>query len=205
MKKKEYLNIIWFFLWFISIFLGINLCAAENPHQEAQMIIDITAWPLTIWISGNTLKLNWTGWSIITWKFDTGTFWVDDQNWSTKYWTTISATDLVYESGDIKKVISNQNIQIKKWDEGLTRLHWSQWIENELVGINPALDSFQSLDKPIKYFTSDWAGTPNWKLCKYGNAPEIQIDLSDWDFSWCTTNFPCTYKWTLTYTLYEIE
>lgn len=205
MKKKEYLNIIWFFLWFISIFLGINLCNAENQHQEAQMIIDITAWPLTIWISGNTLKLNGTWWNIITWKFDTGTFWVDDRNWSTKYWTTISATDLIYESGDIKKIISNQNIKIKRWDEGLTRLHWSEWIENELIQINPTLDNFQSLDRPIRYFTSDWEGTPNWKLCKYGNAPEIQIDLSVWDFSWCTTNFPCTYKWTLTYTLYEIE
>ena len=131
---------------------------------------------------------------------------MDDQNWSTKYWTTISATDLVSGSGDDEKVIPSSNIKIKRWNDTPTMLSW--WYEgvyNTWVIINPILSGYQSLDKPIKYFIYDSDDVPNWKLWMYGDNPEILIDLSEWNFSWCTNSNPCTYKWTITYTLYEKE
>lgn len=206
MRKTRFFIVTWFVLWLLSTNFFIDSCNADSWSQniETQMIIDIDAWPLTIWISGSKIILNWTWWEFVTWKFD-WMFWVDDQNWSAKYWTTISATDLVFESWDTKKIISGENIKIKRWNNTPTLIDWYWANLNNEIKINPILGDWTPLNKPVKYFTYNEWNTPNWILWKYWDSPEISIDLTNWDFSWCTSNFPCTFKWTLTYTLYEIE
>ena len=183
----------------VSIF-WISNCIAENESNvTTQLLLSIIWWRLNIWISGDWITLHGTWWSFVTWQFNYDSFWVDDQNGSTKYWTTISTTDLVYKSGDIVRVISWENIGIKMWDG----VHTISGLDNPWITINPELSgSYKPLNWPIKYVSYD---TPNGILWIYGDNPEIIVNIPLEASSWCTQKFPCKYKWTITYTLYEDE
>jgi len=180
-------------------FFWINKCTAADSHsqvEETKILLSVRWWILNIWISWGLLTLHGTWWSIVTWQFSDNAFWVNDWNWSTKYWTTVSATDLKYASGDEVRIIPAENIMIKKWDGP----HTMTWLDNPWIRLNDELSGYQSLGWPVKYFIYD---NPNGILWLYWDTPEILIDIPQEASIGCHTSFPCVYKWTITFTLYE--
>lgn len=172
-----------------------NFCNA-NKSATAKISLSIKAWPLIIWTTNEKLSISWSIWWDAIWQFSTDSFRVYDLNWSTEYWTTISATDLFLISDITKNIIPAKNIWIKKWN-GPTILSGSY---NSELKINNNLNEYQPIDLPVRYF---YNYAKNWILWKYGDNPQIKINIPLEAYSWCTNNSPCKYKWTITYTLYE--
>ena len=188
--------IIWILPIVAIISLIIPVFCNANENTTAHISLSIKAWPLIIWTTNESLIISWSVWWSAIWQFNTGSFRVYDLNWSTEYWTTISATDLLLISNTKSNTIPAKNIWIKKWD-GPIVLSGSY---NNEVKINNDLNEYQQIDLPIKYFSND---AKNRILWKYGDNPRIKIDIPLQAYVWCTNASPCKYKWTITYTLYE--
>lgn len=174
----------------------IPLFCNAKKSATAKISLSIKAWPLIIWTTDETLSISWTIWWSAIWQFSSGSFRVLDLNWSTEYWTTISATDLLLVSDTTTNRIPANNIWIKKWD-GPTTLSGS---DNSELKINSDLDEYQQIDLPVRYF---YNYAKNWIVWKYWDNPRIKIDIPLEAYAGCTNSSPCRYKWTITYTLYE--
>lgn len=192
------------YLGFLSIliiifsFIWWNNCIAGNKPviKSARITVSIQAWPLIIGTKNNTLKLYGKWWDTVTWQFDTWAFRVNDQNWSIRYRTTLSATDMIFSKSGDTKTISSSNIKIKKWIWPFVET----WEYNSWLMISTTLNNRTALDKPVRYFFND---ATNWILGIYWDNPEISIDIPVEISIWCNEIDPCKFIWTITYTLYE--
>jgi hypothetical protein len=196
MKNKKFYIVSCAILWLLGMLFAINKCLAEQPNYTARIFLNVKPGSLVIGTtdsSGALINMVGNMWNTVTWRFDTWAFWVDDHNWSTKYWTTISATDLVSGSGRI----SAENIKLKMWDGPILL---SSWDVNTGLMINPQLSWFVPINNPVRYFYNNQA---NWILWRYWDNPEISIKIPNNLSFGCTVIHPCEFKWTITYTLYE--
>lgn len=189
-------------VWILSVSAVLSVLFLSFSFAKqvltANISLGIESWPLVIWTEWQTLSISWTVWWYAVWQFDTGSFRVLDLNWSSEYWTTISSTDLFLLSGTTPNTISAENIFLKKWSGPITL----SGLDNTGVVINDALNEYQPINLPVRYFSND---TKNWILWKYWDNPEIMIYIPFDAYDGCDIlSFSCKYIWTINYTLYEL-
>ncbi len=206
-NNADYLNVPLF-----SVFVSLNARATALPVRcfanssspsssdlsaETEIILTIEEWQLSIGTDGEeSVTLSGGMAASLTEKIVTKSleklFRVEDLKWSSKWYrTTISVTDMTWSVENAVYTIPAANIYLKA-----TNLVKESWTGEDVV-LTSSLSDFQSMEEPVTFIQrGTW--TTAWLLWKYGATPELKVVVP--------ANMPgTTYKWTITYTLYENE
>jgi len=209
--KKNLLKssiVTWSLLAFGFLMLSWSNTANTVNAQEsswsgnAEVVLTITQWDLTIGITGDFstgITLEWATVSneVITrtGAFGEDSFWLSDQKWiESGYYTTLSVTNLSWDNDPTSHVITNDHVFLKS-----TELHTIEWVTGADAGVKIGLsgDNYVSMANPVTYFTRPTTATVNaWKLWKYGDNLQIKVEIPPHTLA-------DTYRGTITYTLYD--
>ena len=172
-----------------------------NDPSLAQINLSIQKWTLTIWteiwnlnlwevnVSNNTQELSWS--------FGTNSFWVEDMKWiESWYYTTISVTDLIWSVAG--HVISADNVLLKTaWNEP-NYISWALVNESKVVFWN-GIKVWHSGSWQVNYFQRlNTSSSEAWRLWKWWDNLQVKVNIP--------AHTPSdTYRWTITYTLYDLD
>lgn len=179
-------------LFIIILLSGVSIYGIIKA-SDVIMSLEVTAWPISInwsWVITIWTISNNPSETIITWSTSENTFIMKDLRWWPGYYTTIQFDDLKKWNDSI----SNQNIKFKtinepniiNWNNNSFIRFWS-WIKNILWNIW----------LPMTYFARI-ANTNTWEVWRFWDTPTIQITVPA-NTTWGT------YRWTIYYTLIDLE
>lgn len=178
--------------------------ATPNTWDVAQVILTVEKWLVEIWLSWDTATdtttwLNLTPeWGIkvsndpqqLTGSFGSGSFWLNDQAGTLSgYYTTLSVTDLTWVK--TSNVIPASNVQLMA-SGGIVTVTWvanadvEVWSFTNWSAAATAQTFFNRQDK--------WAGI----LWLYATDLAVSVTVP-------AHTVADTYKWTITYTLYDLD
>ncbi len=182
----------------VNVYYDRNASEDNNHWIDLNIELTIEEWQLSIGTNGWTETVTLSGSMAASLESKTveksleKLFRVEDLKWSSKWYrTTISVTDMTWSVENVVYTIPAENIYLKA-----TELVKESWI-GEGVVLTESLSDFRSMKDPVT-FIQRWTWTTAWLLWKYGARPELKVVVP--------ANMPgTTYKWTITYTLYENE
>lgn len=170
-----------FYLFFVCLVFGENMQSMVSVQLNTRWLFawtpaNLSLWPVTPW---NTIEVNFSDY-----------FWIEDLRWnSTGHYTTIQCDGLFGPNGSTGTVItwvqmSGLIIELVAWTAN-----------NTLIYSN--LSTWTDITKPQLYFYRNENTTnPGW-VNRYGNKPTIKISVPSGTPSG-------TYRWKITYTLYDM-
>ena len=156
-------------------------------------------WTLTIWTEIWNLNL----WEVyvsnnaqeLSWSFGANSFWVEDMKWvETGYYTTISVTDLNWTVSGHS--ISANNVYLKTaWNEP-SYISWATVSDSKVIFWD-AIKSWHNGSTPVNYFQRlNTSASEAWRLWKWWDNLHVRVIIP------AHTPYD-TYRWTITYTLYD--
>ena len=190
--------------WFASIYTceASSFIALGIPPVEVQINLSILKWILTIWVETWNLNL----WQVnvsnsaqeLSWSFGANSFWVEDMKWvESWYYTTVSVTDLTWSVAS--HVIPANNIYLKTaWNEP-SYISWATVSDSKVVFSNDIKSWHNNLAEPVTYFNRQNTATAEaWRVWKWWDNLQIKVNIP------AHTPYD-TYRWTITYTLYDLD
>jgi len=175
--------------------------AAVTWSWTADVLLTVEAGQLTIWITwwdetglvlGETTVSNSTG--VLSGDFGADNFWLSDQKWhESGYYTTLSVTDLIWENNPAH-VIAAENVYLHS-----TAVNLVEWEANAGVTIWLSSEYTQMSSGTVVNYFRRAAGTEYaWILGVYWDDLYVKVDVPPHTLA-------DTYKWTITYTLYDLS
>jgi len=189
----------------VRCFKNSPYSASDLPSEQqptvAQINLSVIKWALTIWTETWNLNL----WEVnvsnnaqeLSWSFGENSFWVEDMKWlETGYYTTISVTDLTWTVST--HVISADNVYLKTaWNEP-SYITWATVNDSKVIFWS-AITSWHSGSTPVNYFQRlNTASQDAWRVWKWWDNLQIKVNIP------AHTPYD-TYRWTITYTLYDLD
>lgn len=181
-------------------FAIMTQCKAETSNLTAQVELTVNAWDLTILVDNASSGLNLgtviisNEDQILSGQFAANTFQLRDFKWSESgYYTTLSVTDLVWETNSGHK-ITKDNISLKAW--GLTTIEWVAASEAHVVIGDLSADYVSGSLTSTYINRSPVTSSEAWRLGKYGDALRVKVNIP-------AHTVADNYHGTITYTLYE--
>jgi len=168
---------------------------------NAEVVLTIEQWELTIWISWSNAELiNLGSWRVsnemvpLTGEFWENSFWLSDQKWlESGYYTTLSVTNLSWDNNP-SHVITKDNVFLQS--TSLVTIEWATWADAG-VSIWLSNSSWVSMASPVTYFTRWLTATDAaWMLWTYGDYLQVKVEVP-------AHTLADTYRGTITYTLYD--
>ena len=187
--------------WYASIYTceASSFVALDVPPTVAQINLSVIKWALTIWTETWNLNL----WQVnvsnsaqeLSWSFGANSFWVEDMKWlETGYYTTISVTDLNWTVSGHS--ISANNVSLKTAWSMPSDISWATASEAKVIFWNGITD-WHSWSWQVNYFQRlNTATADAWRVWKWWDNLQIKVNIP------AHTPYD-TYRWTITYTLYD--
>jgi len=189
--------------WYVSIYTceASSFIAIWEWEISAQINLSVIKWTLTIWTETWNLNL----WEVnvsnnaqtLSWSFGANSFWVEDMKWvESGYYTTISVTDLTWTVAG--HMISADNVSLKTaWNEP-SNISWATASEAKVI-FWAWITTWHSGSWQVNYFQRlNTASEDAWRVWKWWDNLQIKVNIP------AHTPFD-TYRWTITYTLYDMD
>ena len=167
---------------------------------EVQIVLSVNKWALRIWaeiwnvdlwevnVSNSAQELSWSLWA--------DSLWVEDMKWAESwYYTTISVSDLNWTVSGHS--ISANNVSLKTaWNEP-SYISWAIVSDSKVVFSNDIKLWHNNWAEPVTYFNRQNTATADaWRVWKWWDNLQIKVNIP------AHTPYD-TYRWTITYTLYD--